>query len=575
MKELKAATKHITSTFQESKRKSAEHSQNSGWQSSEMGTGRLQNANDCVRKCEFGEHSQNSPNQQWCELSEVVELDFLISPGDVYPNRKVELEDADVKDSTRVSFEVLCEQQHEAFSKNNKDIGRTQLIEMEIDTGDSLPVAQSPYTLPLKHYEWVRQEIETLEKSGVIERSLSRWASPVIVVPKKSAPDKPRKRRLCIDYRKVNALQPEVKRTEKGTGCLSLYPLPKINEMFSKLGGTTIFSTIDLRSGYYHIGLTRESRAKSAFVVPMGKWQFKHTLFGLSQAPAYFQSLIDKVLMGCSSFAMGYLDDIIIFSKTEEEHLQHLEEIFVRLCKFGLKMKREKCSFFKKHIQYLGHLLSEKGFELLPEKLESIRKMPAPRTAKEVKQFLGLIGYYRKFVPRFADISRPLTKLTCHNITFEWTDQCAKAFNHLRELLMEYPILRYPNPTQGYILYTDASGIGWSGVLAQEHLDEKGKGKNHPICYISGQFRGSQLNWAALTKEAYAIYMSVRRLSFYVTDAEVTIRSDHLLLKKFLNKQTMNLKVNNWAVELEQFRLHLECYSRIAKFTCRQFESFA
>ena len=141
---------------------------------------------------------------------------------------------------------------------------------------------------------------------------------------------------------------------------------------------------------------------------------------------------------------------------------------------------------------------------------------------------------------------------------FEWTDQCSKAFNHLRELLTEYPILRYPNPTQGYILYTDASGIGWLGLLTQEHLDEKGKAKNHPTCYVSGQFRGSQLNWAALTKEAYAIYMSVQRLSFYVTDAEVTIRSDHLLLKKFLNKQTMNSKVNNWAVELEQFQLHLE-----------------
>ena len=184
--------------------------------------------------------------------------------------------------------------------------------------------------------------------------------------------------------------------------------------------------------------------------------------------------------------------------------------------------------------------------------------MPAPRTAKEVKQFLGLIGYYRKFVPRFADISRPLTKLTLHNVTFEWTEQCTKAFNHLCELLMEYPILRYPDPTQGYILYMDASGIGWSGVLMQEYKDDKGKSKNHPICYVSGQFRGSQLNWAALTKEAYAIYMSIRRLSFYVTDADVTIRSDHLPLKKFLSKQMMNSKVNNWAVELEQFKLHLE-----------------
>ena len=140
------------------------------------------------------------------------------------PNRKVELEDADIKEATRVSFEALCEQQHEAFSKNNKDIGCTQLIEMEIDTGDSLPVVQSPYTLLLKHYNWVHQEIETPEKSGVIERSLSRWASLVIVVPKKSAPDEPPRRRLCVDYRKVNALQPEVKQTDKGTGCLSLYP---------------------------------------------------------------------------------------------------------------------------------------------------------------------------------------------------------------------------------------------------------------------------------------------------------------------------------------------------------------
>ena len=217
---MRAARKDTTPTFQESKHKSEELSQNSQWQSTERGTDHPQNANDSCRKCECGENSQNSLKQEWCELSEVIESDFLISPGDVYPNRKVELEDADIKDSTRVCFEELCEQQHEAFSKNNKDIGCTQLIEMEINTGDSLPVVQSPYTLPLKHYDWVCQEIETLEKSGVIERSLSRWASPVIVVPKKSAPDEPPRRRLCVHYRKVNALQPEVKRTDKGTGCL-------------------------------------------------------------------------------------------------------------------------------------------------------------------------------------------------------------------------------------------------------------------------------------------------------------------------------------------------------------------
>ena len=504
------------------------------------------------------QQQQATEDHSWSEISEVVESDFLISPGDIYPSRKVELKDAEVSPETLQKFDDLCDKHQDAFSKNNQDIGKTQLIEMEIDTGNSVPLAQSPYTLPLKHYDWVRKEIETLEKAGVIERSLSPWASPVIVVPKKSAPDEPPRRRLCVDYRRVNALQQEIKRTDKSTGCLTLYPLPKIDEMFAKLGGAKIFSTIDLRSAYYHIGLTRESQAKSAFVVPMGKWQFKRTPFGLSQAPAYFQLLIDQVLMGCGEFAMGYLDDIIVFSKTEEEHLQHLEEIFKRLKHFDLKMKRQKSSFFKKHLQYLGHLVSEKGFEPLPEKLEAIRTMPHPKTPKEVKQFLGLIGYYRKFVPRFSDLSRPLTCLTRHDAKFEWTQQCQKSFDHLRDLLMQYPILRYPDPKRGYTVFTDASGIGWSGVLTQEYPDEKGRVKAHPICYVSGQFRGSQLNWAALTKEAYAIYMSIRRLVFYLSDADVTIKCDHLPLKKFLMKQTLNSKVNNWAVELEQFNLKLE-----------------
>ena len=197
-----------------------------------------------------------------------------------------------------------------------------------------------------------------------------------------------------------------------GKGCISLVPLPKIDKLYAKLQGYKIFSTLDLCSGYYHIGLSDSAKPKTAFVVScMGKYEFNRVPFGLAQAPAYFQRLINKVLTDCN-FAMGYLDDIIIFSKTEEEHLQYLEEIFNHLRKAGLKLKLQKCSFFKKHIQYLGHLISDKGIQPLPEKLESIAKMPTPQNAKQVKQFLGLVGYYRKFVPCFSDISRPLTQLT-------------------------------------------------------------------------------------------------------------------------------------------------------------------
>ena len=188
----------------------------------------------------------------------------------------------------------------------------------------------------------------------------------------------------------------------------------------------------------------------------LGKYQFNRVPFGLAQAPAYFQKLINDVLKGCN-FVMGYLDDIIIYSRSEKEHLEHLEEIFIRLKAAGLKLKLEKCCFFKKHIQYLGHLISADSIQPLPEKLESIAKMPAPKNPKEVKQFLGLVSYYRKFIPRFADISRVLTHLTKKDVEFKWTSECENCFQILKEFLQQAPILRYPDSQANYTLYTDAS----------------------------------------------------------------------------------------------------------------------
>ena len=479
--------------------------------------------------------------------------DFLKSPAEAPVHRKVLLEDKNISPKTQESFDKLCEKYDNIISKNSGDIGKMMLVEMEIDTGNHPPIASKPYILPLKHYDWVQKEIETLERAGKIERSISPWASPVVIVPKKSAPGKPPRRRMCIDYRRINKLQPEVTKANGGKGCISLIPLPKIDELYAKLKGYKVFSSQDLRSGYYHIGLKDSAKPKSAFVLSsLGKYQFNRVPFGLAQAPAYFQKLINNVLKGCN-FAMGYLDDIIIYSRSEKEHLGHLEEIFTRLKTAGLKLKLEKCCFFKKHIQYLGHLISADGIQPLPEKLESIAKMPAPRNPKEVKQFLGLVGYYRKFVPRFADISRVLTHLTKKDVEFKWMPECKNCFQILKEFLQQAPILRYPDPQASYTLYTDASKYAYAGVLAQHN-----NGTDHPITYVSGLFRGSQLNWATLTKEAYAIYMSVKKLSFYIDTAKITVKSNHLLLKKFLEKNTLNSKVNNWAVELESQNITFE-----------------
>ena len=492
---------------------------------------------------------------------------FICSPADVDSRRRVELSDAPVSDETRQRFKELCNRYPNVFSKSNTDIGRTKLVTMDIDTGDSKPICQKPYTLPLKHYEWVKKEIDTLERAGVISHSLSPWASPIVVVPKKSAPDAPPCRRLCVDYRSINRLQTQTKRVdveqrpETVATPLTLHPLPKIDDIFARLGGARIFSTLDLRSGYYHIALTPESRKKSAFITPFGKWEFSSCPFGLAQAPAYFSLLISKVLQGLD-FAIGYLDDIIIYSRDEEEHIRHIETVFQRLNEAGLKLKLSKCDFFKREIHYLGHLLSAEGIRPNPEKVTSISEMPAPQTPKEVKQFLGLVGYYRKFIPRFSDIARPLTRLTCQDVKkIEWSPQCETAFQTLKNCLCDKPILVYPDPSLPYTLYTDASRYAWSGVLTQTHTVEiNGQmiTADLPVTYVSGLFRGSQLNWAALTKEAFAIYMSVRKLDFYLAGSDVLVRSDHLPLKKFLQRNTLNAKVNNWAVELESYNLRFE-----------------
>ena len=565
----------------------------------------------------------------------------------------MELRDQDVPEATRQEFEKLKEDYPEVFSLNNQDIGHTQLVTMHVDTGDSPPICQKPYTLPLKHYSWVQQEIKTLERAGIIKKSLSPWASPIVVVPKKSGPGEPPRWRMCVDFRKINDLQPQVRRVDSTTsGNISLVPLPKINEMYAVLHGAKIFTTLDLRSGYYHINLDEESKAKTAFITPFGKYEFNSIPFGLAQAPAYFQQLISMVLQDCRDFVMAYLDDIIIFSQTPEEHLKHIEIIFQKLKVAGLKLKESKCDFFKSEIHYLGHLISDKGiqplpekldtiqnmphpqtpkeikqflgltgyyrkfilhfseisrpvakltakdtafewtpqcqlsFEMLkdalmsapilkypdtekhlisdkgiqplPEKLDTIQNMPHPRTTKEIKQFLGLTGYYRKFVPHFSEISRPVVKLTAKDTAFEWTPQCQLSFEMLKDALMSAPILKYPDTEKPYTIFTDASKYGWAGVLTQEHTSIVNSEKvttNHPVAYVSGMFRGSQLNWAAMMKEAYAIYMTVKKLTFYLTGADITLRSDHLPLNKFLQKNTLNLHVNNWAVEIKSFKI--------------------
>ena len=237
---------------------------------------------------ESTEYRNWTPRQRF----NVTKCDLIFSPAQVMEQGKVELKDQDVSQEMKQKSAKLKEKYPKVFSLNSQDIGRTNLITMQVDTGDNPPICQKPYTLPLKHYSWVQQEIEMLEHTGVIKKSISPWASPIVMVPKKSAPgEPPRHRRMCMDFRKINELQPKTQRVDKQTdtqGNLSLIPLPKIDKMYANLHGAKIFTTLDLQSGYYHIALDNKSKAKTAFVTPFGKYEFNAVPFGLAEAPVYF-----------------------------------------------------------------------------------------------------------------------------------------------------------------------------------------------------------------------------------------------------------------------------------------------
>ena len=278
---------------------------------------------------------------------------------------------------------------------------------MTVDTGNSNPVSQKPYPIAMKNYQWVKEEIEKLLTAKVIHSSRSSWSAPIIVVPKGDGG-----KWLIIDYRALNKV------TRKFT-----WPMPKVEDIFSKLNGAKYFTTLDLRDGYHHIPFDKSSIPKTAFNSPFRKHEYVKVPFGLAQAPAYFQELMTGILKDFNLIVV-YLDDIIIFSKTPEEHLTHTRKVFEKLHSANLSLKLSKCHFFCKEIQYLGHILSTKGICPLPLKLQAVQQMQPPTNPKQVWAFPGLGGYYRKFIKNFAKIAKPLhsspdnrsSSIGCHHI---------------------------------------------------------------------------------------------------------------------------------------------------------------
>lgn len=427
----------------------------------------------------------------------------------------------------------------------DSELSHTDTSRMKIDTGNHPPIKLRPYRTPLNNRKVIDEAIDEMLEAKVIERSNSPWSFPVVIVDKKDG-----SKRFCVDFRKLNAITRPIS-----------YPLPLIDDILAQLGHAKFFTSLDLKSGYWQVLMDDRDKEKTAFACHRGLFQFNVMPFGLTAAPAIFQELMSKVLQGLERFTTAYLDDILIYSETLEDHLKHIQEVFDRLRNHCLKLKLKKCSFMKSDTNYLGFVISENGVTPDSQKVEVIKSLPPPTCVREVRSFIGMCSYYRRFIPRFSSIAEPIIALTRKYAKFRWDSKCQNAFDYLKAQLSIIPMLAYPDTTKPYILYTDASNECIGACLTQpcEENEEEIKGlKNEkPIFYLSHRLSKSQVKWSTIEKEAYAIHYALQKLDHYLHNSEFTIRTDHKPLKYILESPMQNKKIQLWALGFQATTVRL------------------
>ena len=424
-------------------------------------------------------------------------------------------------------------------SKSSTDVGCTNLHTLDLQVSEGNPVFVKQYTIPLKYQNYIDEETKRLEEAGLISKSLSNWSAPCMVILKKQDTDKPNEvqLRMVIDYRQLNKrilTSRALDRNGKIGKVVSNYPIPTIELLLVRLEGCKYFSILDLRSGYHHIGLSEKSKLLTAFTMHSGKFQWNVLPFGIGTGVQTFSFIINKAIGQCSDFAANYLDDIIVFSRTVEDHIDHLERVFTMLQRADLKIKASKCELFKSHVFYLGFLIGESGIRCDKSKVEATNKIATPTSIEDVRHFNGMCSYYQKFISHYSDITKCLNDMTKKGAVFKWTKECDNAFKLLKEKLMEEPVLISPQVNKDYVKHCDASKYSYSGILQQTR---PGTDELAPVAYFLGNFDKTQVKWNITEKEAYAIYKSVKRFAFYITGAKTTVFSDHKPLKISLREE--------------------------------------
>lgn len=443
----------------------------------------------------------------------------------------------------------LLQKHRDVFSQGDGDYGYTTTVEHRVPTGDAHPIKQRHRRIPPHVFQEVKRHVQDLVAQGILKESCSPWASPAVIVMKKDGTV-----RFCCDYRKLNSV------THRDA-----YPLPRVEESLDALGQARLFSSLDLTAGYFQVAVEEKDQEKTAVTTPFGLFQWTRMPFGLCNAPASFQRLMESVL-GDLAFdvLLVYLDDVLVFSKDFSSHLEWLDLVFSRLRDHGLKLNPKKCFLLRQEVKFLGHVVSAAGVQVDMEKVTVLENWPTPRSARDVRQVVGFMSYYRRFVPQFAQVARPLHVLMgtfkkgdrgAQHQSFSWSEVCQIAFDKLRACLMAPPVLAYPDYRIPFIVTTDGSRQGLGAVLSQRQ-----DGVERVIAYASRGLRGSERNdknYSAFKLELLALKWAVtekfRDLLMY---AKFTVVTDHNPLRHL---ETANLGAveQRWVAQLAEFNFEV------------------
>ncbi|CAA0835184.1 Uncharacterized mitochondrial protein AtMg00860, partial [Striga hermonthica] len=384
------------------------------------------------------------------------------------------------------------------------------------------PVSKAPYRMAPKELQELKTQIQELLRLGFIRPSVSPWGAPVLFVKKKDG-----SMRMCIDYRDLNRL------TIKNT-----YPLLRIDDLFDQLRGACVFSKIDLRSGYHQLKIKESDIAKTAFRTRYGHYEFVVMPFGLSNAPAVFMDLMNRIFHPyLDQFVIVFIDDILIYSKSQKEHEEHLRVVFETLRREKLYAKFSKCEFWLQRVSFLGHVITQAGIEVDPSKVSAVQNWSTPRNLSEVRSFLGLAGYYRRFMEGFSKIALPLSQLTRKSVKFEWTDRCEASFQELKRRLTTAPVLTIPDPSRSFTIFSDASRQGLGCVLMQD---------GQVVAYASRQLKPHEQNYPTHDLELAAVVHALKISRHYLYGGRCEIFTDHKSLQYIFTQKELNMRQRRW-----------------------------